>query len=172
MYMQVRNSASFPTKKHARSIMFIMVEFNWETESKKRIQEIIHSMIFKELYYVKAVACLKHLEIKHGICKQAFHYLILGVSNPCIYGLPRVHKDGVPLKLISKSTNSVTNNISKHLAADLEHSDDHIQTSEHFTVKIRGRQLDTKLWCDNTASPPQPMQSCQRKTAERWHPGQ
>ena len=63
-----------------------------------------------------------------------------GEASPCIYGLPKIHKEGAPLRPFSSSINSVTYNISKHLnsiLAPLASNTQHIRNSQDFTNTVR-----------------------------------
>jgi hypothetical protein len=56
---------------------------------------------------------------------------------PKFYGLPKIHKDGVPLRPIVSAFNSPTNNLEKYLASHLqpivEKANSYVKNSEQFT---------------------------------------
>lgn len=69
---------------------------------------------------------------------------------PHLYGLPKVHKPGYPLRPIISSCGSVTYNLSKWLASLLSPligriSGKHLVNSEDFIGKIRGLDLNGKI---------------------------
>jgi len=53
------------------------------------------------------------------IDRSFYHRIYPGEDIPCIYGLPKIHMEGVPLRPIMSSINSVTHNIAEHLASIL-----------------------------------------------------
>ncbi|XP_033182429.1 uncharacterized protein LOC117153005 [Anabas testudineus] len=93
------------------------------------------------------IDCLKHLGLKNAIDRATYYRLYPGEATPCIYGLPKIHKEGAPLRPIVSSINSVTYNIAKFLATVLAplfgNTDHHIHNSEDFTAKVRDLELDT-----------------------------
>ena len=64
---------------------------------------------------------------------------------PKFYGLPKIHKEGVPLRPIISSTGAVTDSTSKELSRILKplvgKSSNHIQNSQEFIQQIQGIQL-------------------------------
>ena len=48
---------------------------------------------------------------EHVIDRSFYYRLYPGEATLCIYGLPKIHKDGAPLRPIVSSINSVTYNI-------------------------------------------------------------
>lgn len=68
-------------------------------------------------------------------------HLYPGEAIPCIYGLPKIHKEGAPLRPLISSIYSVTYKIAKllisivaPLAGKTTH---HIQNSQDFTNKVK-----------------------------------
>uniref|UniRef100_A0A674PCU4 Uncharacterized protein n=1 Tax=Takifugu rubripes TaxID=31033 RepID=A0A674PCU4_TAKRU len=70
-------------------------------------------------YKKKVVDLLQKLEKDKAIDRPQYYRLYPGETIPCIYGLPKIHKPGTPLRPIVSSINSVTYNISKYLASIL-----------------------------------------------------
>ncbi|TWW76265.1 hypothetical protein D4764_13G0009270 [Takifugu flavidus] len=66
-------------------------------------------------YKKKVVDLLQKLEKDKAIDRPQYYRLYPGETIPCIYGLPKIHKPGTPLRPIVSSINSVTYNISKYL---------------------------------------------------------
>ena len=65
---------------------------------------------------------------------------------PRLYGLPKIHKEGVPLRPIVSFVNSPTYNVSRYLARVLSpvvgNTDNTVKNSQHFAEFIRGQTLD------------------------------
>ena len=65
---------------------------------------------------------------------------------PRLYGLPKIHKEGVPLRPIVSFVNSPTYNVSRYLARVLSpvvgNTDNTVKNSQHFAEFIRGETLD------------------------------
>ena len=66
--------------------------------------------------------------------------------SPKFYGLPKIHKPDVPLRLIVVSQGSPSYNIAKYLAEILkplvEKSEHHVINPKEFITKIEHTQLD------------------------------
>lgn len=90
----------------------------------------------------KTIECLQKLQKEGTIDRLQYHRLYPQDAIPCIYGLPKIHKEGAPLRLIVSSINSVMYNIAKHLANILAplvgNTPHHIQNSIDFVNKVRG----------------------------------
>ncbi|KAF7218573.1 extracellular calcium-sensing receptor-like, partial [Nothobranchius furzeri] len=97
-------------------------------------------------YKKKVIACLQGLERDKTINRLTYHHLYPGNAIPCIYGLPMIHKEGIPLRPIVSSINSVTYNIAKDLATILAplvgNTPHHIKNSTDFTDKVQKLTLD------------------------------
>ena len=70
-------------------------------------------------------------------------------SPPYLYGLPKIHKDIVPLRPIVSTTGSVTYKLSKYIAAILKElngsiSDSYISNTGDFLNKVRNVDLHNK----------------------------
>ncbi|XP_056876071.1 uncharacterized protein LOC130517890 [Takifugu flavidus] len=99
-------------------------------------------------YKKKVVDLLQKLEKDKAIDRPQYYCLYPGETIPCIYGLPKIHKPGTPLKPIVSSINSVTYNISKYLASILSpmvgNTPHHIKNSQDFAEKpvaVKGREI-------------------------------
>ncbi|XP_051781539.1 uncharacterized protein LOC127527292 [Erpetoichthys calabaricus] len=92
-------------------------------------------------YKKKVIDCLKQLVQDNAIDQTTYHRLYPGESTPSLYGLPKIHKQGAPLRPIVCMINSVTYNISKFLAAVLNpvvgSPKHHIQNTLDFVEKVR-----------------------------------
>ena len=81
------------------------------------------------------------------LCKKFTSYL---PSLPYMYGLPKIHKPGNPLRPIVSSSGSISYNLSKYLASLLcpllgKVSGSHLVNSEDFIRKVRGVNLNDKI---------------------------
>ena len=98
------------------------------------------------IYKKKVINLLQELE-KDGVIDRPLYYkLYPGEAVPCIYGLPKIHKEGAPLRPIISSINSVTYNVAKYLATILAplvgKTPHHIKNSQDFAQKIKDITLD------------------------------
>ncbi|XP_049914604.1 uncharacterized protein LOC126398968 [Epinephelus moara] len=97
-------------------------------------------------YKKKTIEILQKLQKEGTIDRLQYHRLYPQDAIPCIYGLPKIHKEGAPLRPIVSSINSVTYNIAKHLANILAplvgNTPHHIQNSIDFVNKVRGLKMD------------------------------
>ncbi|XP_050957575.1 uncharacterized protein LOC127158535, partial [Labeo rohita] len=96
-------------------------------------------------YKKQVIKCLQLLEKQGVIDRKLYYRLYPGDTTPCLYGLPKVHKDNYPLRPIVSSINSVTYNIAKYLATVLAplvgNTPHHVNNSMDFVDKIRGLSL-------------------------------
>ncbi|XP_060756578.1 uncharacterized protein LOC132867614 [Neoarius graeffei] len=97
-------------------------------------------------YKKKVVSCLQQLEKDQAINQSLYYRLYPGEAVPLIYGLPKIHKEGAPLRPIISSINSVTYNIAKHLATILAplvgNTLHHVKNSQDFATKVADLKLD------------------------------
>ncbi|XP_039892768.1 uncharacterized protein LOC120736595 [Simochromis diagramma] len=106
-------------------------------------------------YRKRAIDCLKQLEQDKAIDRTSYHRLYPGESTPSLYGSPKIHKQGAPLRPIVCMIDFVTYNISKFLASILKLvgcSEHHIQNTLDFVEKVR----DVIMEADET-SPVSPI---------------
>ncbi|XP_050924570.1 uncharacterized protein LOC127140827 [Lates calcarifer] len=98
-------------------------------------------------YKKKVTEYLQQLQ-KEGIIDKAQYYRLYPQDSiPCLYGLPKIHKEGAPLRPVVSSINSVTYNIAKHIAKILAplvgNTPHHIHNSRDFVNKVRDLKMDT-----------------------------
>ncbi|XP_071344169.1 uncharacterized protein [Trachinotus anak] len=97
-------------------------------------------------YKKKVIECLQQLQKEGVIDKTQYYRLYPQDSIPCLYGLPKIHKEGAPLRPIASSINSVTYNIAKHIANILAplvgNTPHHIQNSIDFVSKARNLKME------------------------------
>lgn len=70
-------------------------------------------------YEKSSIEVRQKLEKEQAIDRPQYYQLYLGEAIPCIYGMPRIHKQGIPLGPMVGSINSAIYNISKYLASSL-----------------------------------------------------
>ncbi|XP_041430610.1 LOW QUALITY PROTEIN: uncharacterized protein LOC121397622 [Xenopus laevis] len=99
-------------------------------------------------YKKKVIGCLQQLEKEKAIDRILYHRLYPREATPCLYGLPKIHKEGAPLRPIVSSINSVTYSIAKFLANILAplvgNTVHHIQNAKEFVTKIHGVTLEAE----------------------------
>ncbi|XP_039871211.1 uncharacterized protein LOC120723669 [Simochromis diagramma] len=92
-------------------------------------------------YRKRVIDCVKPLEQDKAIDRTPYYRLYPGESTPSLYGLPKIYKQGAPLRPIVCMINSVTYNISRFLASILNplvgSSENHIQNTLDFVEKVR-----------------------------------
>nr|XP_046235715.1 uncharacterized protein LOC124054085 [Scatophagus argus] len=97
-------------------------------------------------YKQQLISYLQKLEKDQLINRKLYFQLYPGEATPCLYGLPKIHKEGVPLRPIVSSINSVTYKVAKHLAHILAplvgHSPHHIHNSQDFVNKVKEIIMD------------------------------
>ena len=91
---------------------------------------------------------LRQVEAKGEITKEKRMYLTPHSSSPPqLYGLPKIHKDGLPLRSIVSAIGSPTYKLSKELARVLSplagHTNSFVKNSSHFAQRIRETTLNT-----------------------------
>ena len=89
---------------------------------------------------------LKSIKSKGGITEELYKRLYpTGAGSPKFYGLPKVHKPGMPLRPIVSSIGAVTYQTSKEVARNLKplvgKSIHHVKNMQDFIDSIRGIHL-------------------------------
>ena len=89
---------------------------------------------------------LKSIKAEGGISEAVYKKLYPpGGGSPKFYGLPKIHKEGMPLRPIVSSIRAVTYSTSKEISRILKplvgKSPYHIQNSQDFIQQIQGIQL-------------------------------
>ena len=89
---------------------------------------------------------LKSIKAEGGITEAVYKKLYpTGAGSPKFYGLPKIHKEGVPLRPIVSSIGAVTYYTSKELSRIIKplvrRSPYHIQNSRDFIQQIQDIQL-------------------------------
>ena len=97
-------------------------------------------------YKNKLISLLMLIKSEGGIDENTYKRLYLtGVIPPKYYGLPKIHKSGMPLRPIISSIRSVTYATAKELSRILKplvgRSPHHVMNKLDFLESIRGIQL-------------------------------
>ena len=91
---------------------------------------------------------LKSIKAEGDISEAVYKRLYpTGAGSPKFYGLPKIHKEGMPLRPVVSSTGAATYSTSKELSRILEplvgKSPYHIQNSQYFIQQIQGIQFQS-----------------------------
>ena len=97
-------------------------------------------------YKTKLIALLKSIKTEGGISESTYKRLYpAGAGSPKFYGLPKIHKEGTPLRPIVSSIRAVTYQASKELSRILKplvgKSPHHIHNNQDFMEHLKGIQL-------------------------------
>ena len=97
-------------------------------------------------YKTKLIALLKSIKTEDGINESTYKRLYpTGAGSPKFYGLPKIHKEGIPLRPIVSSIGAATYSTSKELSRILKplvgKSPHHIQNNQDFMEHLKDIQL-------------------------------
>ena len=97
-------------------------------------------------YKTKLIALLKSIKTEGGISESIYKRLYpTGAGSPKFYGLPKIHKEGTPLRPIVSSIGAVTYSTSKELSKILKplvgKSLHHIHNNQDFMEHLKSIQL-------------------------------
>ena len=97
-------------------------------------------------YKTKLIALLKSIKTEGGINESTYKRLYpTGAGSPKFYGLPKIHKEGIPLRPIVSSIGTPTYSTSKELSRILKplvgKSPHHIQNNQDFMEHLKDIQL-------------------------------
>ena len=97
-------------------------------------------------YKNKLISILKSIKTEGGMNEVTYRRLYpTGASSPKFHGLPKVHKQGMPLRPIVSSTGAVTYQSAKELSKILKplvgKSPHHVHKNEDFLQHLKGIQL-------------------------------
>ena len=122
-------------------------------EYKKKAEELLQQPTYQPIptdptskYKNKLISMLKSIKAEGGISEAVYKRLYpTGAGSPKFYGLPKIHKEGIPLRPIVSSIGAVSYSTSKKLSRIpkplLGKSPYHIQNSQDFIQQIQGIQL-------------------------------
>ena len=96
----------------------------------------------------KLITLLKNIKQSGGLSTQKIQTTIPHKCSPTqIYGLPKIHKTGTPLRPIVSSRGSITYGVAKELSHIIKplvgHSPHHLKNTQHFIQQLQGKKLET-----------------------------
>ena len=115
----------------------------------QKSEELLHQPTYKELpsdpttkHKNRLISILKTIKSEGGIDNTTYKRLYpTGAGSPKYYGLPKIHKQGVPLRPIISSRGSATYESAKELAKILKplvgKSPHHVQNNKDFLDSIK-----------------------------------
>ena len=130
-----------------------MVVMDKEDYIKKKSKELLHQPTYKELpsdpttkHKNRLISLLKTIKSEGGIDNITNTRLYpTGAGSPKYYGLPKIHKTGVPLRPIISSRGSATYETAKELAKILKplvgRSPHHVQNNKDFLDSIKNIKI-------------------------------
>ena len=97
-------------------------------EYKKKAEELLQQPTYQPIptdptskYKNKLINMLKSIKAEGGISEAVYKRLYpAGAGSPKFHGLPKIHKEGLPLRPIVSSIRSVTYSTSKELSKILK----------------------------------------------------
>ena len=119
----------------------------------KKSEELLYQSTYKLLssdpttkHKNRLISILKSIKSEGGTDKTSYKRLYpTGAGSPKYYGLPKIHKQGVPLRPIISSRGSATYESAKELAKILKplvgKSPHHVQNNQDFLDSIRGIKI-------------------------------
>ena len=122
-------------------------------EYMKKAEELLYQNTYKTIsndptnkYKNKLINLLKTIMAEGGISDAVYKRLYpTGAGAPTFYGLPKIHKEGMPLRPIVSSIGATTYDTSKELARILKplvgKSLYKVQNSKDFMQQIQGIKL-------------------------------
>ena len=115
---------------------------------KKKADELLSQSSYKKIstdptnrYKSRLITLLKKIKTEGGMDEATYRRLYpTGASPPKFYGLPKVHKSGMPLRPIVSSIGSVTYQTAKELSRILKplvgRSPHHVQNNQDFLKQL------------------------------------
>ena len=119
----------------------------------KKSEEILNTSTYKKIAEDptskeknKLISILKSIKTEGGLKEEEYRKMYpTGAVSPKYYGLPKIHKQGIPLRPIVSSTGTVTYNTSKELANILKPlvglSSHHVHNTKDFIDHIKEVRL-------------------------------
>ena len=130
----------------------VLVVLNTE-DYKKKAEDLLNQNTYRALtsdptmrLKNKMINLLKYIKSKGGITEELYKKLYPTRSgSPKFYGLPKIHKPGMPLRPIVSSIGAVTYETSKEVARILKplvgKSPHHVKNTQDFIDNIKGIHL-------------------------------
>ena len=119
----------------------------------RKAEDTLHQPAYKPIpndptnkYKTKLISLLKSIKTEGGIDESTYKRLYpTGVGSPKFYGLPKIHKEGTPLRPIVSSIWAVKYTTAKELSRILKplvgKSPHHIHNNQDFMEHLKGIQL-------------------------------
>ena len=133
-----------------KGVSLVMMD---KEEYIKKAQALLDQPEYKSIpadpttrYKNKLISILKSIKAEGGINEETYRRLYpTGASSPKFYGLPKVHKQWMPLRPIVSSIGAVTYQTSKELSKILKplvgKSPHHVHNNEEFLQHLKGIHL-------------------------------
>ena len=138
-----------------------------KAEYIKKAEELLKEKTYKEItedptvkQKNKLINILRNIKTEKGLNEETYRRLYpTGVGSSKLYGLPKIHKPGIPFRPIISSISTVTYNTAKELAKILKPlvglSNHHVHSTRDFVeqlkeVRLKKRRKCGLLWCDST----------------------
>ena len=129
--------------------MVVMDREDYEKKSEELLSQSTYRVLPSDLTTKqkhKLIALLKTINAEGGINDHIYRRLYpTGASTPKYYGLPKVHKEGVPLRPIISSRGAVTYESAKELSRIIKslvgRSPHHVHNTQDFIQSVEGIQL-------------------------------
>ena len=130
----------------------VLVVMNTE-DYKKKAEELLSQSTYRAItsdptnrLKNKMINMLKSIKTKGGMSEDLYKRLYpTGAGSPKFYGLPKIHKQGMPLRPIVSSIGTVTYQTSKEVARILKplvgRSPHHVRNTQDFIEQIKGIHL-------------------------------
>ena len=122
-------------------------------EYNKKAEELLNTGTYKNIpddptrkQKNKLINILKKIKAEGGLNEDTYRRLYLTTAVPSkFYGLPKIHKSGMPLRPIVSSISAATYNTAKELAKILKHlvgmSAHHVHNTRDFVQQIKDVRL-------------------------------
>ena len=129
-----------------------LVVMNTE-DYKKKAEELLNQNTYRAItsdptmrLKNKMISMLKSIKVKGDMSEELYKRLYpTGAGSPKFYGLPKIHKLGMPLRPIVSSIGTVTFQTSKEVARILKplvgRSPHHVKNTQDFIDQIKGIHL-------------------------------
>ena len=124
-----------------------------KVEYNKKAEELLNTETYKKIpedstnkQKSRLISILKNIKAEGGLNEETYRRLYpTGAVSPKFYGLPKIHKPGIPLRPIVSGTGTATYNTAKELAKILKPlvgmSTHHVQNTRDFVEQLKEVRL-------------------------------
>ena len=124
-----------------------------KADYNKKAEELLNTETYKKIpedptnkQKNRLINILKNIKAEGGLNEETYRRLYpTGAVSPKFYGLPKVHKPGIPLRPIVSSTGTATYNTAKELSRILKplvgSSIHHVQNTRDFVEQLKEVRL-------------------------------